>query len=100
MIFTSEKLDKSDELVDALKKLTINVSEYYESNIATVSGAQGDLTRNPETVTDTSNRNETVTHTSNGDFEWKLLSNWTVPFFVPTTNPRIYQKIAPIVMAP
>ena len=30
-IFTSEKLDKSDELEDALKDLTINNAEYYES---------------------------------------------------------------------
>ena len=29
-IFTSEKLDESDELVDAVKNLTINNNEYYE----------------------------------------------------------------------
>ena len=28
-IFTSEKLDKSDELVDTVKNLTINNDEYY-----------------------------------------------------------------------
>ena len=44
---------------DALKDLIINNVEYYESNTVTSSDAQGDPTRNPETVT----------HTSNGDFE-------------------------------
>ena len=29
-IITSEKLDKSDELVDAVKDLTINNAKYYE----------------------------------------------------------------------
>ena len=28
-IFTSEKLDKSDELVDAVNNLTINYAKYY-----------------------------------------------------------------------
>ena len=49
-IFTSEKLDESDELVDAVKNLTMNDAEYYESHTATVSDVQGNLTRNPETV--------------------------------------------------
>ena len=44
--FTSEKVDHSDELVDAVKNLIINNAKYYESNIATASDAQGDLTRN------------------------------------------------------
>ena len=50
-LFTSEKIDKSDELVDAVKNFTINDAKYYESNIVTASGSQGDLTRNSETVT-------------------------------------------------
>ena len=29
-IFTSEKLDKSDELADTLENLTINDTKYYE----------------------------------------------------------------------
>ena len=45
-IFTIEKIDKSDELVDAVNKLTINDSVYYESNTATASDTQGDLIRN------------------------------------------------------
>ena len=46
MIFTSEKLDKSYELVDAVNNFTINNAKYYESNTATTSDTQGDLTRN------------------------------------------------------
>ena len=67
-IFTSEKLYKLGDLLDAVKKLTINYAEYYESNTPTKSDAHGDLTRNPETFTQTSSRNETVTHTSNDNF--------------------------------
>ena len=55
-IFTSEKLDKLDDLADTLKDLTINDNKYYASNSVTTSDAQGDLTRNPKTVTYTSNR--------------------------------------------
>ena len=36
-IFTSEKLDKSDDLADALKDFKINHSGYYASNSVTVS---------------------------------------------------------------
>ena len=46
MIFTSEKLDKSYELVDAVNNFTINNAKYYESNTATTRNTQGDLTRN------------------------------------------------------
>ena len=42
-VFTSEKLDKSYELVDAIKNLTINDAKYYESKTATVIDAQVDL---------------------------------------------------------
>ena len=54
-IFTSENLDKSDELIDAVKNLKINDAEYYESNIVTASDAQGNLTHNLETITYTGN---------------------------------------------
>ena len=54
-IFTSEKLEKSDELADTLKDLTIKNAKYYVSNSANASGAQGNLTRNPKTVTHTRN---------------------------------------------
>ena len=63
-IFTSEKLDKWDNLVDEVKKLTIEDSKYYESNTDTTSDTQGNLTHNPETIN----------HTSNGCFEQKSLS--------------------------
>ena len=98
-ICTSEKLDKLDYMADALKDLTINDTKYYESDTATASDAQGDPTRNPKTVTHTSNENETVTNTRNGNLEL-FLSNLILPIIVPTINPRIYHRIAPIVVAP
>ena len=55
--FTSENLDKSSELIDTVNNLTINATKYYESNKETASDAHGDIKRNPETVTHTSNRN-------------------------------------------
>ena len=85
-IFTSEKLDKPDKLVDAVKKLKINDSKYYESNTATASDAQGNITRNPENFT----------HTSNGNVEQKLLSYRIIPVLHLPTNPGIDQGIAVI----
>ena len=99
-IFTNEKLDKSDELVDAVKKFTINDSKYYESNTTTASDSQGYIKRNPETFTRTSNGNKTVNHTSNSNFEQRLLRNCTIPFVVPMMSLRIDKSIAPIVKAP
>ena len=61
----NEKLDKLDDLADTLKDLTINDNKYYASNSVTASDAQGDLTRDPNTFT----------HTSNSNFEQTLLSN-------------------------
>ena len=72
-ILTSEKLDKSDELVNAVNNLTINDNEYYESTLATSSDTQGDLTRNLETCTHTRNGKETVTYISNGNFEQNII---------------------------
>ena len=99
-IFTSEKLDKSDDLVHIVNNLTINDARYYEPNTVTASDTQGDLTRNPETSTHTSNGNETVIHTINGNFEQKLLSNRTIPIVPPAINPGIDQWITSIVLAP
>ena len=87
-------------MVDVVKNLTINDAKYYESNKNTVSDSQGDLTRNQETITYTSNMNEAVTHTTNGNCEHKLLSNRTIPLVVPTMNLRLYQSIKPIVLTP
>ena len=106
--FTSEKLDKSDDLSNALKDLTINDSKYYESDTATASDAQGDSTRNLKTVTHTSNGNEKVTSNgnekvtdpSNKNFEQKLLSNLTLPVVFLTINLRIDPRIVTIVVAP
>ena len=84
-----------DELVDAVNNLTTKNTKYDESNTATASDAQGDLKYNPETVTNTSNKNTTVTHTSNSNFEQKLLSNQTIPVLPPEMNPGIDQWIAP-----
>ena len=98
--FTSEKLDKSDDLSNALKDLTINDSKYYESDTATASDAQGDSTRNLKTVTHTSNGNEKVTDPSNKNFEQKLLSNLTLPVVFLTINLRIDPRIVTIVVAP
>ena len=57
-IFASKKLDKLDELVDAVNNLTTKNTKYDESNTATASDAQGDLKLDTETVTHTSNGNE------------------------------------------
>ena len=56
MIFTSEKLEKLDKLVNAVKNMTIN-NTGYELNTSAASDAQGDFTSNPDTVTHTSNKN-------------------------------------------
>ena len=93
-------LDKLDELVDAVKFLTINDAKYYESSTATASDTQVDLTRNPETVNHTIHGNETFNHTSNRNFEQKIFSNRTIPIFPPTMNPGTDQRIEPTILAP
>ena len=55
-IFTSEKLDKLENLTDTLKDFRINDSECYLSKSAASRDTQDNLTRNPKTVTYTSNR--------------------------------------------
>ena len=77
-------------MVDAVKNLTINDIEYYESNIATASDAQVNITSNPEKVT----------HTSNGNFEQKLLSYQTIPVLPLPTNLGIDQGILEIRLMP
>ena len=78
-----------------LLDLTINNAEYYASNSDTASDAQGDLTRDTNTVTYTRNGKEKVTNTSNGNFEQNLLIKRTLPVVIPTMNPRIKDRIAP-----
>ena len=53
-MFTSEKLEKSDELVDAVKNMKMN-DVGYELNTTTKSDAQVNITRNLDTVTHTIN---------------------------------------------
>ena len=53
-MFTSEKLDKLDKLVDAINNLTINDAG-YEFKKVTESDTLGNLTSNRDTVTHTSN---------------------------------------------
>ena len=89
-IFTSEELDKSDELVDAVKDFTVYKTKYYKSNAATASEAQGNLTHNLETVT----------HTINGNSGQKLLSYHTIPVLPPSMNPGNGQGVALIILSP
>ena len=49
-IFTSDKLEKSDKLVNAINNFTIN-NAVYELITVTPRDPQGDLTRDPDTVT-------------------------------------------------
>ena len=95
-VFTSEKLDKSDDLEYTLKDLTINDTEYYVSNSDTVNDTKGDPASNPKTVTHTSDGKGKVTDTSNGNLQQKLLNNRTLLVAIPTLNPRIDNRIAPI----
>ena len=59
--------------------MTINNTEYFESNTATASDAKFYLSSNPEKVT----------HASNRILEQNLLSFRTIPFLPPSTNPGI-----------
>ena len=54
MILNSEKLEKSDELVDAVKNTTIN-NAGHKLNTASASDAQVEFASNTDTVTHTSN---------------------------------------------
>ena len=65
-IMTSEKLEKSNELTETFKYLTINDAEYYASDSANANNENGDTEINPKTVTHTSDRKKIkVTDTSN-----------------------------------
>ena len=75
---TCEKLDKLNELVDAVKNLDIIDAKYYESNTATASDAQGDLT---------SNLKQLLTLAT--EIVKKILSYRTIPVLPPPTNPGV-----------
>ena len=57
-IFTSEKLDKSDEVAETLKDFTINDVEYYVSNSENSNDAKIEPASNPKTVNHTSDGRE------------------------------------------
>ena len=81
VIFIIEKLEKSDKLVNAISNFTINDAG-YELNTATASDAQGDITSDPDTFT----------QTSNVILDQNLLSCRTigeVSILSPPTNPSI-----------
>ena len=68
-ILTREKLDKSDELAETLKDLTINDAEYYVSESENKNDTKGDPASDPKTVTHTTDRKKrNGTDTSNGFF--------------------------------
>ena len=96
MIYTIEKLDKSDKLSEKLKDLTINNSEYYVSNSATTNHAKCDPASDPKIVNHTSDGIGKVTETSNGILQRKIFSYRTLPVVVPTMDPRIDDRIAMI----
>ena len=59
-ILTSEKLDKSDALAEAIKYLTMNDAEYYESDSANMNDAKVDVARNSKVATHTSYGNKII----------------------------------------
>ena len=87
-IFTSEKLEKSDKIIDEVKNMTIKYT-VYELNTATASDTQGGLGSEPDTFT----------HTSKVILDQNLLSCWAiveVSFLPPRTKP----SIAAIILTP
>ena len=90
---TIEKLDKSDELVETLKSLTIKNAGYYVSESTNANDAKCNPASNPKTVTHTSYRKKNVTDTSNRILQQKLLISRTLPIVTTTMNPWIYGRI-------
>ena len=95
-ILTSEKLDKSDDLADTLKDLTINDAEYYVSKSATANDAKGDPASDLKTITHTNDGKVKFADNSNGILKQKLLSKRTLHVVVLTMNPRIGNRIVTI----
>ena len=88
-----------EDLEYTLKYLTINDAEYYISNSATENDEKDDPASDPKTVTHTSDGKGKVMDTRNGKLQQKILSNRILPVVVPKMNPRIDNRIAPIVGA-
>ena len=76
-IFTSEMLDKLDDIVDVINNLTIN-DVRYELNKAIASESQDNIMSDLDTLTHTSNSPDPVTHTSNGIVDQQLLRGRTI----------------------
>ena len=78
-LFTSEKLDKLYEIVNAINNLKIN-NYRYELNTATASDAQVDLTSSPDTVTHTIHvildKNYLFAGTSDKSLSYFLRKTW------------------------
>ena len=90
LILTSERLYNSDSLEEMLKALTINDTEYYESE---ENDAKGDPESDPKVANHTSDgKKRKVRKTSNINLQQKLLSNWTLPIITTTIDPRIPDK--------
>ena len=93
-ILTSEMIDKSDELVEKLKDLTINDAEYYISDSANVNDAKGGPTSNPKAITHNSDgKKRKVTYTSNRILQQKILSSQTFSIITTTMDPRIRSMV-------
>ena len=93
-VLTNEKLDKSGDLAEMLKDLTINDVEYYVSSSENTNDTKGCPASDPKTFTHTSDGKKIkVTDTSNGILQQKLLINQTLPFFTTKIDPRIYDRI-------
>ena len=92
---TSEKQDKSYEVVEILKGLKTNNAGYYESGSANKNDANRDTASNLRTVTHTSDgKKRKVTDTSNVYLQQKLLSKRTLPFVTTTMDTWIDDMIA------
>ena len=89
-ILTSEKIDKSDALVETLKWLAINEAGYYESDLVNSNDAKFDPASDPKISTCTSDGKKIkVTDTSNGYLQQKVLSNWTLLIINTMMDPRV-----------
>ena len=91
LIFTIENLDSLDELANALKYLTINDAEYYESD---KNDATGDPASDQKVPTHTSDgKKRKFTDTSNVNLQQNLLINWTLLIITTTIDPQIPDRV-------
>ena len=73
-IFTIEERDKSDNVAETFKYLTINDTKYHVSDLANANDAKVNPASDLKTVTHTSDRNKRkFTDTSNGIFQPKII---------------------------